>query len=179
MFSHSCLIIGCLLTSTNWGLLSYIFCFIMCHMFTIVDRYRLQASQLSTWTLLLQCHASVICAECGWAFSCLNKWGLPWKRWQHTICCSKTWIFFSIDGPLQMCRLGMSLQMLVFELIRSWMVPLLCSLADFLLWHSVFYLYCTVFQLFGKEYPSGHKYTFPHADSNQFSYFYIGQTWGQ
>ncbi len=53
--------------------------------------------QFSTRTLLLQSHAVLIAAVCGFALSCWNTQGLPWNRphLEGSICYSKTFIYLS------------------------------------------------------------------------------------
>ncbi len=94
IWSHSCLIY----VSSCWrvcGCLSRIFRLMMHQMFSIGERYGLQAGQFSTRTLLLRSHAVVIAAVCGFALSCWNTQGLPRNRChlEGSICCSKTFIY--------------------------------------------------------------------------------------
>ncbi len=80
----------------------------MCQMFSMGERSGLQAGQFSTWTLLLRSHAVVIAAVCGFALSCWNTQGLPWnrRRLEGSICCSKTFIYFSaFIVPSKTCKL--------------------------------------------------------------------------
>ncbi len=51
----------------------------MRHTFSIGDRSGLQAGQSSTRTLFLRSQDFVMCAECGFALSCWNMHGRPWK----------------------------------------------------------------------------------------------------
>ncbi len=64
MLSHSCLIqaSSC---STVLGLLCHIFLFMMRQMFSMGERYGLQAGHFSTRILLLRSHDVVIDAVCG------------------------------------------------------------------------------------------------------------------
>ncbi len=76
----------------------------MRQMFSIGERSRLQVGQFSTQALLLQSHAVVIAAVCGFALSCWNTQGLPWNRHclEGSICCSKTfYIPFRIHSAFQ------------------------------------------------------------------------------
>ena len=109
MLSHSCLIqaSNC---SIVLGLLCCTFLFMMRQMFSIGERSGLQTGHFSTRILLLRSHDVVIDAECGMALSCWKMQGLPWKRWRldGSICCSRTWIYFSaLMVPFQTCRLPM------------------------------------------------------------------------
>ncbi len=65
--------------------------------FSIGDRSgRRQASQV-TRTLFLRSQDFVMCAECGFALSCWNMHGRPWKRCllEGSILCSKISMYFS------------------------------------------------------------------------------------
>ncbi len=88
--------IGLKLLKSLWSSLTY-FLFNALQMFSIGEISELQAVQFSTRTLLLQSHAVVIAAVCGFAFSCWNTQGLPWNRHclEGSICCSKTFIYLS------------------------------------------------------------------------------------
>ncbi len=80
----------------------------MCQMFSIGVRSGLQVGQFSTRTPLLQSHAVVIAAVCGFALSCWNTQGLPWNRrcLEGSICCSKTFIYLSaFIVPSKTCKL--------------------------------------------------------------------------
>ncbi len=69
----------------------------MRHTFSIGDRSGLQAGQSSTRTLFLRSQDFVMCAECGFALSCWNMHGRPWKRCllEGSILCSKISMYFS------------------------------------------------------------------------------------
>ncbi len=82
--------------------------FKMCHTFSIGDRSGLQAGQSSTRTLFLRSQDFVMCAECGFALSCWNMHGCPWKRCllEGSILCSKISMYFSaLMVPSQKCKL--------------------------------------------------------------------------
>ncbi len=66
--------------ATVRGLRCRILHFKMRHTFSIGDRSGLQAGQSSTRTLFLRSQDFVMCAECGFALSCWNMHGRPWKR---------------------------------------------------------------------------------------------------
>ncbi len=66
--------------ATVRGLRCCILRFKMRHTFSIGDRSGLQAGQSSTRTLFLRSQDFVMCAECGFALSCWNMHGRPWKR---------------------------------------------------------------------------------------------------
>ncbi len=68
-------------------------------MFSIGEISALQAGQFSTQTLLLRSHAVVIAAVCGFALSCWNT-----HRLEGSICCSKTFIPFSIHSAFQVMQ---------------------------------------------------------------------------
>ncbi len=68
--------------ATVRGLRCRILRFKMRHTFSIGDRSGLQAGQSSTRTLFLRSQDFVMCAECGFALSCWNMHGRPWKRCQ-------------------------------------------------------------------------------------------------
>ncbi len=118
------------LLKSLWLSLTYlwrIFCLMMRQMFSIGERSGLQAGQFSTWTLLLQSHAVVIAAVCGYALSCWNTQGLLWnrRRLEGSICCSKTFIYLSaFIVPSETCKLPYRMhlctpipsEMLAFEL---------------------------------------------------------------
>ncbi len=74
----------------------------MRHTFSIGDRSGLQAGQSSTRTLFLRSQDFVMCAECGFALSCWNMHGRPWKRCllEGSILCSKIYVLFSINGAI-------------------------------------------------------------------------------
>ncbi len=73
------------------GLRCRILRFKMRNTFSIGDRSGLQAGQSSTRTLFLRSQDFVMCAECGFALSCWNMHGRPWKRCllEGSILCSK------------------------------------------------------------------------------------------
>ncbi len=76
--------------------------------FSIGDRSGLQAGQSSTRTLFLRSQDFVMCAECGFALSCWNMHGRPWKRCllESSILCSKISMYFSaLMVPSQKCKL--------------------------------------------------------------------------
>ncbi len=78
--------------ATVRGLRCRILRFKMRHTFSIGDRSGLQAGQSSTRTLLLRSQDFIMCAECGFASSCWNMHGRPWKRCllEGSILCSKS-----------------------------------------------------------------------------------------
>ena len=74
----------------------------------ILYKSGLQAGQSSTRTPFFLSHAFEMCAECGFALSCWNMHGLPWKgcRLEGSICCSKISMYFSaLMVPSQKCKL--------------------------------------------------------------------------
>ncbi len=80
--------------------------FKMRHTFSIGDRSGLQAGQ--SRTLFLRSQDFVMCAECGFALSCWNMHGRPWKRCllEGSILCSKISMYFSASMvPSQKCKL--------------------------------------------------------------------------
>ncbi len=80
----------------------------MRHTFSIGDRSGLHAGQSSTRTLFLRSQDFVMCAECGFALSCWNRHGRPWKRCplEGSILCSKISMYFSaLMVPSQKCKL--------------------------------------------------------------------------
>ncbi len=82
--------------------------FKMRHTFSIGDRSGLQAGQSSTRTLFLRSQDFVMCAECGFALSCWNMHGRPWKRCllEGSILCSKISMYFSaLMVPSHKCKL--------------------------------------------------------------------------
>ncbi len=83
--------------ATVRGLRCRILRFKMRHTFSIGDRSGLQAGQSSTRTLFLRSQDFVMCAECGFALSCWNMHGRPWKRCllEGSILCSKISMSFS------------------------------------------------------------------------------------
>ncbi len=86
--------------------------FKMRHTFSIGDRSGLQAGQSSTRTLFLRSQDFVMCAECGFALSCWNMHGRPWKRCllEGSILCSKISMYFSaLMVPSQKCKLHLPL----------------------------------------------------------------------
>ncbi len=94
--------------ATVRGLRCRILCFKMRHTFSIGDRSGLQAGQSSTRTLFLRSQGFVMCAECGFALSCWNMRGCPWKRGllEGSILCSKISMYFSASMvPSQKCKL--------------------------------------------------------------------------
>ncbi len=94
--------------ATVRGLRCRIFRFKMRHTFSIGDRSGLQAGQSSTRTLFLRSQDFVMCAECGFALSCWNMHGRPWKRCllEGSILCSKISMYFSaLMVPSQKCKL--------------------------------------------------------------------------
>ncbi len=90
--------------ATVRGLRCRILRFKMRHTFSIGDRSGLQAGQSSTRTLFLRSQDFVMCAECGFALSCWNMHGRPWKRCllEGSILCSKICknVLFSINGAI-------------------------------------------------------------------------------
>ncbi len=94
--------------ATVRGLRCRILRFKMRHTFSIGDRSGLQAGQASTRTLFLRSQDFVMCAECGFALSCWNMHGRPWKRCllEGSILCSKISMYFSaLMVPSQKCKL--------------------------------------------------------------------------
>ncbi len=94
--------------ATVRGLRCRILRFKMHHTFSIGDRSGLQAGQSSTRTLFLRSQDFVMCAECGFALSCWNMHGRPWKRCllEGSILCSKISMYFSaLMVPSQKCKL--------------------------------------------------------------------------
>ncbi len=94
--------------ATVRGLRCRILRFKMRHTFSIGDRSGLQAGQSSTRTLFLRSQDFVMCAECGFALSCWNMHGRPWKRCllEGSILCSKISMYFSaLVVPSQKCKL--------------------------------------------------------------------------
>ncbi len=94
--------------ATVRGLRCRILRFKMRHTFSIGDRSGLQAGQSSTRTLFLRSQDFVMCAECGFALSCWNMHGRPWKRCllEGSILCSKISMYFSaLMVPSQKCKL--------------------------------------------------------------------------
>ncbi len=92
--------------ATVRGLRCRILRFKMRHTFSIGDRSGLQAGQSSTRTLFLRSQDFVMCAECGFALSCWNMHGRPWKRCllESSILCSKISMYFSaLMVPSQKC----------------------------------------------------------------------------
>ncbi len=90
------------------GCLWRIFCLMMWQMFSIGEKSELQVGQFSTRTLLVQSHAVVIAAVCGFAFSCWNTQGIPWnrRRLEGSICCVKTFVYLSaFIVPSKACKL--------------------------------------------------------------------------
>ncbi len=83
--------IGFQLLKSSWSSLTYVP--------NVLYRWKIwtAGSQFSTQTLLLQSHAVVIAAVCGFALSCWHTQGLPWNRrhLEGSICCSKTFIYLS------------------------------------------------------------------------------------
>ena len=62
----------------------------MCQKFLTGERFRRQVSPvLGLWWC---------CQRCGWASSCWNMQGLPWKRHclDGKMCCSESWIYLSV-----------------------------------------------------------------------------------
>ncbi len=88
--------------ATVQGLRCRILRFKMRHTFSIGDRSGLQAGQSSTRTLFLRSQDFVMCAECGFALTCWNMHGRPWKRCllEGSILCSKISVLFSINGAI-------------------------------------------------------------------------------
>ncbi len=76
--------------------------FKMRHTFSIGDRSGLQAGQSSTRTLFLRSQDFVMCAECGFALSCWNMHGRPWKMssWRQHIVLQNLYVLFSINGAI-------------------------------------------------------------------------------
>ena len=83
--------------ATVQGLHCHILHLKMHHTFSIGDKSGLHAGQPSTCTPFFLSHAFEMCAECGFALSCWNMHGLPWKgcRLEGSICCSKISMYFS------------------------------------------------------------------------------------
>ncbi len=93
--------------ATVRGLRCRILRFKMRHTFSIGDRSGLQAGQSSTRTLFLRSQDFVMCAECGFALSCWNMHGRPWKRCllEGSILCSKISMYFSaLMVPSKKCK---------------------------------------------------------------------------
>ncbi len=92
--------------ATVRGLRCRILHFKMRHTSSIGDRSGLQAGQSSTRTLFLRSQDFVMCAECGFALSCWNMHGRPWKRCllEGSILCSKMY-FSALMVPSQKCKL--------------------------------------------------------------------------
>ncbi len=93
--------------ATVRGLRCRILRFKMRHTFSIGDRSGLQAGQSSTRTLFLRSQDFVMCAECGFALSCWNMHGRPWKRCllEGSILCSKISMYFSaLMVPSHLCQ---------------------------------------------------------------------------
>ncbi len=89
--------------ATVRGLRCCILRFKMRHTFSIGDRSGLQAGQSSTRTLFLRSQDFVMCAECGFALSCWNMHGRPWKRlssWRQHIVLQNLYVLFSINGAI-------------------------------------------------------------------------------
>ncbi len=119
--------------ATVRGLRCRILRFKIRHTFSIGDRSGLQAGQSSTPTLFLRSQDFVMCAECGFALSCWNMHGRPWKRCllEGSILCSKISMYFSaLMVPSQKCKHNpIPWQTLAFRLVAG------NSLDDpFLLW---------------------------------------------
>ncbi len=94
--------------ATVRGLRCRILRFKMRHTFSIGDRSGLQAGQSSTRTLFLRSQDFVMCCRCGFALSCWNMHGRPWKRCllEGSILCSKISMYFSaLMVPSQKCKL--------------------------------------------------------------------------
>ncbi len=109
--------------ATVRGLRCRILRFKMRHTFSIGDRSGLQAGQSSTRTLFLRSQDFVMCAECGFALSCWNMHGRPWKRCllEGSILCSKISMYFSaLMVPSQKCKLP-----LPRALTQPWLLDLL------------------------------------------------------
>ncbi len=89
--------------ATVRGLRCRILRFKMRHTFSIGDRSGLQAGQSSTRTLFLRSQDFVMCAECGFALSCWNMHGRPWKRCllegKHIVL-QNLYVLFSINGAI-------------------------------------------------------------------------------
>ncbi len=89
--------------ATVRGLRCRILRFKMRHTFSIGDRSGLQAGQSSTRTLFLRSQDFVMCAECGFALSCWNMHGRPWKKmssWRQHIVLQNLYVLFSINGAI-------------------------------------------------------------------------------
>ena len=94
--------------ATVRGLRCRVLRFKMHHTFSIGDKSGLQAGQSSYHTLFFLSHPSEVCAECGFALSCRNMHGRPWKgcRLEGSICCSKISMYFpALIVPSQKCKL--------------------------------------------------------------------------
>ncbi len=88
--------------ATVRGLRCRILRFKMRHTFSIGDRSGLQAGQSSTRTLFLRSQDFVMCAECGFALSCWNMHGRPWKR---CLLEGNILYFSALMVPSQKCKL--------------------------------------------------------------------------
>ncbi len=113
--------------ATVRGLRCRILRFKMRHTFSIGDRSGLQAGQSSTRTLFLRSQDFVMCAECGFALSCWNMHGRPWKRCllEGSILCSKISMYFSaLMVPSQKCKLPLP-RALTQPHTMTWLLDLL------------------------------------------------------
>ncbi len=115
--------------ATVRGLRCRILRFKMRHTFSIGDRSGLQAGQSSTRTLFLRSQDFVMCAECGFALSCWNMHGRPWKRCllEGSILCSKISMYFSALMVLsQKCKLPLPRALTQpHTMYRPWLLDLL------------------------------------------------------
>ncbi len=114
--------------ATVRGLRCRILRFKMRHTFSIGDRSGLQAGQSSTRTLFLRSQDFVMCAECGFALSCWNMHGRPWKRCllEGSILCSKISMYFSaLMVPSQKCKLPLPRALTTPYHDRPWLLDLL------------------------------------------------------
>ncbi len=112
----------------------------MRHTFSM-ETGRTAGRQSSTRTLFLRSQDFVMCAECGFALSCWNMHGRPWKRCllEGSILCSKISMYFSaLMVPSQKCKLPLPRALTPTPYHdRPWLLDLLLgnSLDDpFLLW---------------------------------------------
>ncbi len=85
------------------------FCASKCATHSLLETGRdCKAGQSSTRTRFLNSQDFVMCAECGFALSCWNMHGRPWKRCllEGSILCSKISMYFSaLMVPSQKCKL--------------------------------------------------------------------------
>ncbi len=96
-------------SSTLSGVFVVAFCASKCTTHSLLETGRdcRQASQIPVY-LFLRSQDFVMCAECGFALSCWNMHGRPWKRCllEGSILCSKISMYFSaLMAPSQKCKL--------------------------------------------------------------------------